>query len=163
MVNRTMAAKGVKLRAQKRRYPRRMDLDKRGPRPNLSVLADYTKRAKGLAIEDQWLMLDNGTIVLESTVPLVNAHLSAKSEIDDKLIAQKWDAPKFIELHSTPIERVRLYYNSQRSKIIIQQVRLLNKVFRISEAFSGFEEARYSFVHDIVPWRIEKSYTDQPK
>src|SRR5882672_6007041 len=117
-MNRTMQAKSVKLRAQKRRYPRRMDLDKRGPRPNLAVLADYSQRAKGLMVEDRWLMLDNGTIVLESEVPVVNAHLSAKSEIDDKLIGQKWDAPKYVQLWNTPVERVRLYFNSKKDKII---------------------------------------------
>lgn len=161
-MNRTMQAKSVKLRAQKRRYPRRMDLDKRGPRPNLAVLADYSQRAKGLMVEDRWLMLDNGQIVLESEVPVVNAHLSAKSEIDDKLIAQKWGAPKYIEVCSTPIERDRLYFNSKKNKVVIQQVRLLNKVFRISEAFSSLADAQYALAMDIVPWRIEKRYTNQP-
>ncbi len=162
MANRTMAAKGKKLRAQKRRYPRRMDLDKRGPRPNLAVLADYKQRAKGLAIEDQWLMLDNGTIVLESQVPIVNAHLSARAEIDAQGINEKWNTPKYIELCSTPSERIRLYYNSQKTKIIIQQVNLLRRVFRISEAFPCKDDAIYAMNHDIVPWRIEKKYTDQP-
>jgi hypothetical protein len=161
MANRTMQAKALKLRSQKRRYPRRMDLDIRGPRPNTTVLGDYRERAKGLALGDCWIVLDNGMTVLESQVPVVNGHLSARSEIDIDRINQKFNKPLFVEHLNNPSQRIRIYFNSRHDRVIIQQMHYLQRVARVSEVFTSMDDAYFSLKNDIVPWKLEMAIPDQ--
>ena len=57
MVNRTMQAKGLKLKRQKRLFPRHLSADyvPTGKPPNQLVIREMKERAAGLAFDDEYI------------------------------------------------------------------------------------------------------------
>jgi len=152
MANLTMASKMLKLRAQRRKYPKRMDLDIRGPRPKTEVLGDYRERAKGLAFGDGWIRLDNGQVVLESSVTTVNQHLSAKAEIDVDRINQKFEQPLSFTYMDNPAQTIRILFTIRKDSYRIEQKFKSRSIHRISIVYKSLDDCTFVLENEIVEW-----------
>lgn len=163
MANRTMAAKALKLRRQNRALPRTLTINRKGASgPNRVVLDEYKQRAASLGYEEAnaWFVRCDGKITNEGW----NMLAAGKQDIRDRSaeILRRFDNPLFVEHVSNPSQRIRIYFNSRQDEVIVQQMHFLQRVVRLSFCFTSIDDAYYALKQDIVPWRYEKAFPDQP-
>lgn len=149
MANRVMAAKALKLRNQKRRYPRKMDLDKRGPRPNREVIGEYRSRARGIADLDVATRFDG--------VP------AGKYDVNSRLreIVSRFDKLMFVLHIDNPAQRIRIYFNSRQDEIIIQRIFKRRQVYCLSKKYTSIDDAYFALENNVVSWNEERSFPNQ--
>ena len=69
------------------------------------------------------------------------------------------DDPLFVQPISTPLQRMRIYFNSQRTVFILQWVRWREKEVRLSIAYPSASVAYQRWVEDRVRWKSPKTIT----
>ena len=155
MANRTMAAKALKLKMQRRKLPRNLQINIKGPRPNLEVLKDYKARAAGLG-KEHWFRGLDGHITNKG----IEGVASGRYEVQQRTaeILRLFDNPLFVTHREDEHQRIRIFFNSRQDKVIVQQVLYTRRVFRISETFTNIDDCYFALEQDIVDWRIERSY-----
>jgi hypothetical protein len=158
MPNRVLAAKARKLRMQNRSLPRRLQINVKGPRPNLEVIKDYKQRAAGLSIdEDQlfWVGLDG-----HLTNKGVEGVSAARYEVQQRTaeILSKFDKPLFVGYMDETWQRIRIFFNSRQDVIVIQSVMYNRRRYRISKVYTSIDDAYFVLDNDIVEWKVDKPY-----
>lgn len=151
MANRTMQAKARKLRAQRRRYPRKMDLDRKGPRPAKEVISEYRKRASTLGYDaaNDWAGIPN--------TPAGKYDISSRTPE----ILHQFDVLHTVEYRNDTIMYVSLNFSMDKDQhVIIHQIHYLHGMERFSKPFPTTDDAYFALQHNCVPWQCER-YRDQ--
>jgi hypothetical protein len=139
MVNRVMAAKARKLRSQKRRYPRRMDLDKRGPRPNKEMLAEYRNRGKGV---------DDGIPNRFANTP------PGKHDIEQRReqILRRHDPVLRTKYKDNPVLAIWVCFDSAQREVWIEETRKRTQTIRNSIVYACTADAYFVLKNECVTW-----------
>jgi len=164
VANRVMAAKAHKLRKQQRSRPRELSLDKRGPRPSGDVIREYKQRASTLGYDEAnsfWRGLDG----MLTNVPQFKNVPPGRHETITRSdeILRRFDNPLFVEykpqVNPPPKHiRIRIFFNSRQDEVVIQEVDISLKRYRLSVMYTSVDDAYFSLWHDIVSWRLEKPF-----
>jgi hypothetical protein len=150
MANRVMEAKFKKLRAQRRRYPRRMDLDKRGPRPNKDVIAEYSQRAKTIGDPEpdkHWTGAGHGTNG-PSRAAIIRS-------LDEKRQDDKDALNLLCGYMDNMVQHVWFMFNAHKNAWEIHQYHKRERIHRISRRYGSMDDAIFVLRNEIVDWLIE--------
>lgn len=127
--NRSMQAKALKLKKQKRLFPKSYAADyiPTGMPPDRQVMREYKERTRGLAFDDAYM-----------------AHLEAKAKFKGvpagrfevmnrlKFIECELGELKFVTIHEDFGCKAQLFYNSERTAFMIMEVNYTDEVIRTS-------------------------------
>jgi len=129
MANRNMQAKALKLKKQKRLFPKSYSADyiPTGMPPDRQVMREYKARTKSLAFDEQYM-----------------AHLEEKARFKGvpagrfevlnrlKFIECELGELKFVTIHEDFGCKAQLFYNSERTAFMIMEVNYDDCVIRTS-------------------------------
>jgi hypothetical protein len=164
MTNRVMGAKAHKLRKQNRQRPRTLSLDVRGPRPSTDVIREYKTRASSLGYDEAdtyWRGLDG----MLTNVPQFKGVPAGRHETVSRSeeILRRFDNPLFVEYKPqvNPLPdhlRVRIFFNSRQDEVIIQEINIQTRMYRLSAMYTSVDDAYFAMWNDVVSWRLEKPF-----
>lgn len=102
----------------------------------------------------------NISLDLSEEVRLRNEAATRKPRIPDITeVRKEIPDPFFNVIVDNPYHRCRVYWNSTRTKFILQYVLWWKGEVRISIAYPSFTRANYVFQTERVRWRITKKFT----
>lgn len=146
MVNKTMQAKEMKLRRQKRLFPKQYAADyiPTGKPPDRMVVNEYKQRAKGLAFDAKYLEY------LEQRARFKGVP-AGKFEVNQKLMEILTAAEKlnFVKLMQTPLFHTLMFYPSDKRFFMIYE-----ENFKEQKVYCSM---RYQFkANMIADWQANK-------
>lgn len=143
MPARWMQAKLIKRARERRAWARPLSV-KSGIQPNRDVIQQYQRTAKGLGVEEARTRFPN-------VAP-------GKVDIRDRIeeILEHFNDPLFVCVLENSVQRVRLYFNSQRNQFILQWVSWKERTVRISIIYNTQDRARMLWEQDRVTWKVKK-------
>lgn len=151
MANRTMQAKSLKLKRQRRLFPKHMSASyiPVGMPPNRLVMQEYKERTKSLAFDDKymaWLELiarfrgkPPGKVEAEAAWARIR---DASPHLMRVRLSDKNDKTK----------EVWMYFNSERTQNIIYEENYVGRFIRASIRYQCGERAKARFVAGSVNW-----------
>lgn len=145
MGNRVMAAKARKERRQRRAWARKLSI-KSGIQPNREVLKQYKRTAAGLGLEEARTRFPN-------VAP-------GRKDISDRIeeILQHLNDPLFFDIFPENVhQRVRLFFNSQKTIFIIQHMNYKEGACRLSITYASSERAIQVWNTGKVIWKVKKA------
>lgn len=155
MGNRNMEAKGLKLRRQKRLFPRYLAADyvPTGKPPNMLVMNELKERTRSLANSDEYadylvtrMMMDAQGQHPHPGRQEVKAHIQRIQDTAPALMN--------VVLMNTKLKKVMMFFPSERNRWIIYEEDFLNKTVQTSMVYmdrarciSAWKEDRIRWVH----------------
>lgn len=146
MPARWMQPKLIKLARERRAWARPMSI--RGSAgPNWSNGTQYRDAPLDLNVETQ---VRNEMNTRKMPVPELADLTDIRRDIND---------PLFVQPLSTPVQRLRIYFNSQHTVYILQWVLWRKKEVRLSYTFPTANVAYQRWLEDRVRWKSPKTIT----
>lgn len=121
MANRTMQAKGLKLRKQKRLFPRYLSADyvPTGKPPNMIVMRELKERSKSLAFDDEYL----DYLIKRKEMDRQGQHISEGRALAARHIERIRDTmPALMSVNLAPGNtqlKALMFYNESRTRFIL--------------------------------------------
>lgn len=153
MANRSMQAKALKLKRQKRLFPRYLGADyiPTGKPPNQMVMQELKERARGLAFDEEYAdylqvrkeMDRQGQHISEGRV-LVAAHIQRIQNVAPALMN--------VVICNTKIQKTKLFYNEERNKFVLYEENALTKEIRTSMVYMDRARCIAHWRSDTVRW-----------
>lgn len=140
MVNRVLEAK--KLKERKRRF--------KLPRSGGVVWANGAAIYAGSLDLSKEIQARNEAMTRKDRIPELSDLADVRRNIDD---------PMFTQPLNNPAQRLRIYFNSQRTVFILQWVEWRKRQVRISITYPTASLAYQRWVEDRVRWKSPKTIT----
>jgi hypothetical protein len=136
MANRVMAAKGLKLKRQRRLFPRYLSGDyvPTGKPPNQLVMREMKERARSLAFDDEYAEY----LALRKYMDRQGQHLHpGRLEVQAHLdrIQNTMPALMCVTLCDSLIKKVKLFYNEERNRFLILEASAIDKMIQTSMVY----------------------------
>lgn len=162
MANRTMQAKGLKLRRQRRLFPRHLSADyvPAGKPPNMLVMKELKERTKGLAFDDEYI----DYLIKRRQMDEVGQHISiGRQEVSAHIERIRNTAPALmcVTLTNTVASKVLMFYNEKRDRFILFEDNKLNNFIRTSLVYMDRQRCIRAFQSETVRW-VSFSSTSPP-
>lgn len=141
---RWMEAKKLKQRKMRRAWARPLSI-KSGIQPNREIIRQYQDTAKGLG---------------QPIARAIYANVApGKYDINDRIeeILSQFDDPLFVTIIENNYQRIRLFFNSEKTCWIIQHVNWRTREVRISITYRSKDRALQVWVQSKVVWKHKKS------
>lgn len=147
MANRAMQAKALKLKKQKRLFPKSYSADYIKCPGNLdrTLMAEAKQRAKGLAFDDKYMEYIEQKQRFKG-VPWGRFEVLQQLQL---LRTYLGDDLQYVVLKQTDTTKVQLFYNSERTTFLILEVSYVEAVARMSMKYMDRERC-------IQTWRQQK-------
>lgn len=143
MGNRVLQAKTRKLKRQRRAWARPLSI-RSGIQPNREIIRQYQNTAKGLGLE-----------IAKAIYPNVAPGKVDIRDRADEILRQFNDPLCWTYMENTEI-RIRIFFNSQRNKNIVQYVNWTTKMVYISKPYLCADDAIYLFSRELIEWTTVK-------
>lgn len=153
MANRTMQAKGLKAKRQKRLFPRHLAADyiPTGKPPNMLVMRELKERSRSLAFDEEYIdylvkrrYMDAAGQHISEGRRLVSAHITR--------IQQTAPAMTCVTICDTVVRKTLLFYNEERTRFIIYEANRLEKFVRTSMAYMDRQRCIDAWKSDNTRW-----------
>lgn len=153
MANRTMAAKRLKLRKQKRLFPKYLGASyvPTGKPPNMLVMQELKERSRGLAFDGEYA----DYLVTRMLMDMQGQHLHpGREEVKQHIRRIQETAPSLmnVTLVDNKICRVQMYFPSERNKFVLYEENRLEHFIRTSMVYMDRERCIAAMKSDRVRW-----------
>jgi hypothetical protein len=153
MGNRSMAAKRIKLARSKRLAPRHLYADyiPVGKPPNQLVMRELKERAKSLAFNDEYI----DYLVQRKEMDRQGQHIAiGRQEVmaHIKRIQDTAPALQCVTLRDTVVNKVQMFYPSERNRFILFEDHRLDMFIRTSMVYMDRIRCINAFTSDKVRW-----------
>ncbi len=153
MANRTMQAKGLKAKRQKRLFPRHLAADyiPTGKPPNMLVMRELKERSRSLAFDQEYI----DYIVRRRDMDAKGQHISEGRRLVDAHIRRIQEtAPSMtcVTICDTVMRKTLLFYNEERTRFIIYEANRLEKYVRTSMAYMDRQRCIDAWKSDNTRW-----------
>ena len=150
MTNRTMKAKGEKLRRQRRAMPKY--LMKSGIVPNTGVLGEYKERAKGLGVSEAEVDLLIRTFYKRDPIPSIPAGESKEIKALLKELKERIPEQYFFSVLDNCWHNTVCFYNAQKTCFVMAHTDLRRQVTRRSIEYASKDRIMQAYYSDKIIW-----------
>jgi hypothetical protein len=151
MANRSMQAKSLKLKRQRRLFPRSLSADyvPTGKPPNTQVIQEYKERTRSLAFDDEYI----DYLVKRASMEKAWPH-PGRAEIEAHLQRIKEAAPGLmcVSLLDSKITKVRMFFNESRNRFVLFEDNKLQNFIRTSLVYMDRQRCIRAFQSESVRW-----------
>lgn len=154
MANRSMAAKRLKLKRQKRLFPRKLSADyvPVGTGPDRFVIREYKERTRSLAFDAEFLASLEAKQKFHGVPP---GRLEALEHM--KRIENTIPKKECVNIHKTPFLKADLFYNEDRTRFLIYEENYRTRVVRTSMNYNNRERCITAWQEDTIRWVLFSS------
>lgn len=151
MANRSMQAKSLKLKRQRRLFPRHLSADyvPTGKPPNTQVIQEYKERTRSLAFDDEYIDYLIVRASMEGNYPHpgreeIRAHMQRIQDASPGLTC--------VTLLNNVITKVRMFYNEKHNRFILFEDNTLHNFVRTSLVYMDRQRCIRAFQSETVRW-----------
>jgi hypothetical protein len=158
MPNRPMQAKALKLKKQRRLFPKSYSADYIKCPGNLdrTLMSEAKQRAKGLAFDDEYMK----HIEEKQRFKGVPAGRFEVLKIIEELRKDLDDDMRFVVIENSKDRKVQLFYNAEQTTYLIVEMVFENLIVRTSMKYMDKERCLLAWRTDKLRWVYVKSLTD---
>ncbi len=150
MSNRTMKAKGEKLRKQRRAMPKW--LMKSGIVPNTGVLGEYKERALGLGVSEAEVDMLIRTFYKRDPIPSIPAGESKEIKALLKELKERIPEQYFFSVLDNCWHKTICFYNAQKTCFVMAHTDLRRQVTRRSIEYASKDRIMQAYYSDKIIW-----------
>ena len=129
MANRNIEAKRLKMKRQKRLFPRYLAADyvPAGKPPNVEVIREYKERGRSLAFDEDYA----DYLVHREKLKGMYPH-PGREEVEAHIKRIKETAPSLmcVTICNSVLKKAKLFYNEERNRFLIFEDNVLSKTVR---------------------------------
>jgi len=153
MANRTMQAKGLKMKRMKRLFPRYLSASyiPTGKPPNMLVMRELKERSRSLAFDEEYV----DYLVKRKFMDMQGQHISEGRQLvaaHIKRIQETAPAMTCVTICDTIVRKTLLFYNEDRTRFIIYEANRLEKFVRTSMAYMDRQRCIDAWKSDNTRW-----------